>query len=88
MVVQRKQGLPPVPNFHDKTRAPIPMGQLVHIIGYGERAPAMGDIPAQAMTMPGYAVQISMADRWAIAGYVLALKRSQNAKPEDVEGKL
>ncbi len=76
-VVLRQAGLPPVPSYHETTRPHISLGQLFHIISYGERA---ADSP---MTMPGYAAQIPVADRWAIAAYVRALQRSQNAKPGD-----
>ena len=82
-VVRRKVGLPPVPSYHDAGKV-LPMGQVFHIISYGEREPARGDQPAQPMTMPGYASQIPVADRWAIAGYVRALQCSQNAKAEDL----
>ena len=82
-VVLREAGLPPVPSYHDTTRPRIALGQLFHIISYGERNPARGDKAAEAMTMPGYAAQIPADDRWAIAAYVRALQRSQNAKPAD-----
>lgn len=82
-VALREAGLPPVPSYHDTTRPPIALGQLFHIISYGERNPPKGNAPAEAMTMPGYATQIPAADRWAIAGYVRALQRSQNARPGD-----
>ncbi|MFH1466299.1 MAG: cytochrome c [Pseudomonadota bacterium] len=35
-------------------------------------------------TMPGYAPQIPAEDRWAIAAYLVALQRSQDASLEDV----
>jgi hypothetical protein len=34
--------------------------------------------------MPGYASQISPANRWAIVAYVRALQRSQNASIDSV----
>ncbi len=35
-------------------------------------------------TMPSYASQVPVADRWAIAAYIRALQRSQNATLADV----
>lgn len=35
-------------------------------------------------TMPGYAAQISVQDRWAIIVYMRALRRAANASPADV----
>jgi mono/diheme cytochrome c family protein len=50
----------------------MPNGQLFNTISNG------------ANTMPGYAAQIPVADRWAILLYVRALQRSQNAPETDV----
>ncbi len=73
-------GIPPVPTYHDPKKPRIPMGQLFHIIGWGERSPARGDKAAVPMTMKGYRAQIPVADRWAIAAYVAALQLSQRGK--------
>jgi mono/diheme cytochrome c family protein len=35
-------------------------------------------------TMPGYAAQIPVEDRWAIILYIRALQKTQNATPDDV----
>ncbi|MBE2185438.1 MAG: cytochrome c [Rhodothermales bacterium] len=35
-------------------------------------------------TMPGYAAQIPVADRWAIVAYIRALQKSQNAQRGDL----
>ena len=49
-----------------------PVGQLFNTITHGLN------------TMPAYAAQIPVADRWAIVLYVRALQRSRNAKLDDV----
>jgi len=35
-------------------------------------------------TMPSYAAQVPVADRWAIVAYIRALQRSQNAQEGDI----
>jgi mono/diheme cytochrome c family protein len=47
-------------------------GELLFVIAHGRRS------------MPGYASQIPIDDRWAIVAYVRALQLSQNARREDV----
>jgi mono/diheme cytochrome c family protein len=49
-----------------------PVGQIFNTVTNGARS------------MPAYAKQVSVLDRWAIVAYVKALQRSQNAKPGDV----
>ena len=49
-----------------------PVGQIFNTITYGIR------------NMAGYAAQIPIEDRWAIAAYVKTLQRSQNASEGDV----
>ncbi len=53
-----------------------PVGRLFHTITHGLN------------TMPGYAAQIPVGDRWAILLYVRALQRSQNATIQDVPAEL
>ena len=43
-----------------------PVGQLFDVVTNGVR------------TMPSYAYQVPVSDRWAIVAYVRALQRSQN----------
>ena len=72
IVVQR--GYRPAGNFHtDRLRA-APLGHFYNVItnGYG--------------SMPDYAGQLSVAERWAIVAYVRALQLSQSATPADAEG--
>lgn len=57
---------------HDETITVQPIGQIFNTITHGIR------------NMAGYEAQIPLEDRWAIALYVKALQRSQNAKPTDV----
>lgn len=59
-------------NYHSDELRSRPAGHLYNTIANGIRS------------MPSYAKQISVADRWAIVAYVKALQRSQHARPEDV----
>ena len=59
-------------NYHSDDMRKQPVGQIFNTIANGAR------------TMPGYAKQISVLDRWAIVTYVRALQRSQDAKPSDI----
>lgn len=70
MIVQR--GFPPPPSYHiDRLReAPVQYFYDVITNGYG--------------VMYSYAERVQPADRWAIAAYIRALQRSQNAKLADV----
>ena len=69
-VVQR--GMLPPPTFHDDRLRAMPLGEFYGVITDGVR------------NMPGYAAQIPVNDRWAIAAYVRALQRSRNATLEDI----
>lgn len=53
-------------SYYDETVMKEPVGQLFDVITHGVR------------TMPAYAYQIPVSDRWAIVAYVRALQRSQN----------
>jgi mono/diheme cytochrome c family protein len=70
MVVQR--GYPPPIDLHSERVRTLPDAELFHTIGSGVR------------NMPGYAVQIPAADRWAIVAWVRVLERSQHATVADV----
>lgn len=59
-------------SLHDPTVREQPIGQIYHSITHGIR------------NMAGYASQVPVADRWAIAAYVKALQLSQNASVQDV----
>lgn len=61
-------------NIHEPAIRAQPVGQIYNTITNGIR------------NMAGYKAQIPVDDRWAIAAYVKALQRSQDARPEDVGG--
>ena len=58
--------------FHNDRLRTIEDGYLYEVITQGVR------------TMPAYAQQIPIADRWAIVAYVRALQRSQSADRDDI----
>jgi mono/diheme cytochrome c family protein len=70
IVVQRGYKRPP--SFHEDRLRQLPIGYFFDVITNGYA------------TMPSYAAQIPPADRWAIAGYMRALQRSQHATVADV----
>jgi mono/diheme cytochrome c family protein len=59
-------------NYHTDDMRKQPVGQLFNTITNGAR------------TMPAYAKQVSVLDRWAIVAYVKALQRSQHAEAKDI----
>ena len=59
-------------NLHDPGWSEQPIGQIYNTITNGKNS------------MAGYGSQVVVADRWAIALYVKALQRSQNATLQDV----
>lgn len=65
-------GFVPAPTYHSDVLRARPDGYLYDVLANGVR------------TMPGYAQQVPVADRWAIVAYVRALQRSQWAGPSDV----
>ena len=70
MIVQR--GFPAPPSFHSDAQRALTPQRLYEVIGNGFGA------------MYSFADRIAPADRWAIAAYVRALERSQNAPPSDL----
>jgi mono/diheme cytochrome c family protein len=56
-------------NYHSDDMRQQPVGQIYNTITNGAR------------TMPAYAKQVSVLDRWAIVAYVKALQLSQHAEP-------
>lgn len=65
-------GLVPAPTYHSQRLVDAPDGHLYDVIKSGFQ------------TMPSYAQQIPVADRWAIVAYVRALQRSQRALEGDI----
>jgi mono/diheme cytochrome c family protein len=65
MIVQR--GFPPPPSYHDERLRGAPTQHFYDVItqGYGAMYPFADRVPSD--------------DRWAIAAYIRALQRSQNA---------
>jgi len=59
-------------NLHSGSIRDYPDGTIFYVISYGKN------------TMPGYAVDLSVEDRWAVVHYVRALQRSLNAREEDL----
>jgi len=70
MIVQRGYNRPP--NFHGQRLRNAPLGYFYDVMSNGFGA------------MPDYAAQVKPEDRWAIAVYIRALQRSQNASEADV----
>ena len=70
MIVRRGYSRPP--SLHSEILNKQPVGHLFRVISLGIGA------------MPGYGVQITAQDRWAIIAYIKALQLSQNAKLDDV----
>lgn len=65
-------GLVPAPTYHSERLMDAPDGHLYDVIKTGFQ------------TMPSYAQQIPVADRWAIVAYIRALQRSQSAFEGDI----
>jgi mono/diheme cytochrome c family protein len=70
MIVQRGYKQPPT--YHSERLRGVPIGHFFEVITYGYA------------TMPAYASQVSVEDRWAIAAYIRALQLSQFATLDDV----
>ncbi len=67
-----KRGFLPPPDFVDPRILGLADGEIFAIVSHGVR------------NMPGYAKQITPADRWALVAYVRALQRARNASIGDV----
>jgi mono/diheme cytochrome c family protein len=70
MVVQR--GFQAPPSYHEARLRGAPVGYYFDVMTHGFGA------------MPSHAAQVPIADRWAIAAYIRALQRSQQATIDDV----
>lgn len=69
--LQESAFVPPT-NLHEERLLTVPEGQIFDVITNGVR------------TMPAYAAQLSVDDRWAVIAYLRALQRSRNASVEDL----
>ncbi len=65
-------GYVPAPNYHTERLRELSDGYYFHIISNG----------TPTGTMPGYAQQIPVADRWAITAYIRAMQLSRNVPGE------
>ncbi len=72
IIMTGNYGYVPAPTFHTDVLRDAPDGHFFSAISIGIRS------------MPNYATQVPVADRWAIVAYIRALQRSQNAKAADV----
>lgn len=72
IIMTGQYGYTPAPSYHDDRLRGETDGHYFQVISNGIRS------------MPGYAQQIPVADRWAITAYIRALQRSQNAGAADV----
>jgi mono/diheme cytochrome c family protein len=70
MIVQR--GFPPPPSYHIERLRNAPLQHFYDVITDGHGV------------MYSYAERVQPADRWAIAAYIRALQRSQNATGADL----
>ena len=70
MIVQR--GFPEPPSYTSARLLKAPTRHFVDVIAQGHGA------------MYSYAARVPPADRWAIAAYIRALQKSQNASAEDL----
>ena len=74
IIMTGNYGYVPAPSYTRPDLLTAPDGYMYDVITNGVRYP----------NMPGYAQQISVADRWAITVYIRALQRSQNAAEGDI----
>ena len=72
IIMTGNYGYVPAPTFHRSDSYNMPDGELYSAIANGIR------------TMPSYATQIGVEDRWAIVAYIRALQRSQNVPEEEM----
>ncbi|HYC56796.1 MAG TPA: cytochrome c [Candidatus Binatia bacterium] len=70
MIVMR--GFKQPASFHEERLRNSPPGYFFSVITNG------------FATMPSYAMQVEVADRWAIVAYIRALQLSQNARYDDL----
>ncbi len=73
IIMEGQFGFVPAPSFHLDRVRDMPDGQLYSAIANGIR------------TMPSYAHQVGVEDRWAIVAYIRALQRSQNVPEEQMQ---
>ena len=72
IIMEGRYGYVPAPTYHSDRLRDAPDGQIYSSIAYGVRS------------MPSYATQIEVEDRWAIVSYIRALQKSQYATEEEL----
>lgn len=73
VIMTGQYGYVPAPTFHSDNLRQMPDGHFYSAITNGIR------------TMPNYATQIKVRDRWAIVAYIRALQRSQNMPETEMD---
>ncbi len=73
IIMAGNYGYVPAPSYHDPRLMDMAEGELYSAIYNGVR------------TMPSYATQIPVEDRWAIVAYIRALQESQNITREELQ---
>lgn len=73
IIMENNYGYVPAPSFHIERVRNQSDGYLYSAIANGIR------------TMPSYATQIPVKDRWAIVSYIRALQRSQHVPEEEIK---
>ena len=71
-IMTGKFGYIPAPSYHSDAMRAMPDGHFYGAIANGIR------------TMPSYAQQVTVADRWAIVAYIRALQKSQFALETEI----
>lgn len=73
IIMAGNYGYVPAPSYHTERIRNLSVGELYSAIANGIR------------TMPAYAHQIPVEDRWAIVAYVKALQQSQNVSEQEMQ---
>jgi mono/diheme cytochrome c family protein len=73
VIMEGGYGYVPAPSYHEQRVRELSDGALYSAIYNGVR------------TMPSYATQIPVEDRWAIVGYIRALQASQNVTEQELQ---
>ena len=73
IIMEGNYGYVPAPSYHDPRVRALSDGELYSAIYNGVR------------TMPSYATQIPVEDRWAIVAYIRALQESQNIDETEIQ---
>ena len=72
IIMTGNYGYVPAPTYHQDRLREAPDGEIYSAIYNGVR------------TMPSYATQIKVEDRWAIVAYIRALQASQNVSEDEI----